>query len=282
MTGRRVQVNITVDGAKPGGLPWDGVRDAPDVALCVTQGTQTNCFPEGHSENEVHRPQCRDSNICPIADVPLPEGARLTIIDVDVLENDVVGTGFCALNTPCRIGAAQVVVLATQPATTPAAPADSTFASMTSTQHLSAARSALASGYDARTRTGGDLETAAIHARAIPPGARESRQGAVVLQEIEARRARSQRLNERLTLAAARQMREEMARTYDRRFIDRGIEVDSVRATGTDATILHVNYALCGRVFVNNLASSDGDTLRGAGFRRVECESYFERAWQDL
>jgi hypothetical protein len=153
---------------------------------------------------------------------------------------------------------------------------------MTAAQHVAAARAAMASDYDQRTRTGGDLETAIRHVQAIPTSAREYRQLGPISAEIEARRVRAQRISERLTVAAGRSMREELAQTFDRRFIDRGIEVESVRATGTDGTILHINYALCGRVFVNNVVQGDGDTLRGAGFRRVECGSYFESAWVDL
>jgi hypothetical protein len=279
-----MRVDITVDGTKADGLPWDGVRDAPDVALCITAESQTTCFPNGRSETEVHRPQCQDSNICRFADVVLPEGARLTVIDVDVISNDVVGVGFCAPNTLCRIGAAQVVItpVRSDVAVPTSTPPDDTFTAMTAAQHLAAARVAMASDYDPRTRTGGDLETATRHVQAVPASAREFRQLAPIALEIGARRSRAQRMNERLTVAAARRMREEMAQTLDRRFIDRGIEVDSVRVTGTDGTIMHINYALCGRVFVNNVAQSDGDTLRGAGFRRVECGSYFESAWVDL
>jgi hypothetical protein len=284
MHGPHMRVNVAVDGTKPNGLPWDGVRDAPDVGLCITAGAQTSCIPTATSERELHQPYCRDSNICRFENVVVPAGARVTIIDVDLIENDVIGTGFCSPNTACRIGAAQVVMTPVQDdlVTASSAPAESAFTTMTPLQHLAAARIAMASNYDPRTRTGGDLETAARHAQAISSSAREARQGAVVMREIESRRTRAQRLSERLSLAAARQMREELARTYDRRFIDRGIEVDSVRTTGPDATTLHINYALCGRVFINEVSRNDGDTLRGAGFRRVECESYLETAWVEL
>lgn len=279
-----MQVDITVDGAKANGQPWDGVRDAPDVALCITVGTQTSCFPEGRAEAEVHRAQCQDANICRFPDLVLPPGARLTIVDVDVLANDVVGVGFCSPNAPCRVGAAQVLI--TPLSTTDAVPSttvpDGAFLAMTPAQHLAAARVAMSTNYDSRSRVGGDLDTASRHVNAIPATTREARQGAAISQEIAARRLRAQRLTDRLALAAAKRMREEMAHTFDQRFINHGVNVDSVRATGADGTVMHINYALCGRVFVNDVARSEGDSLRGAGFRRVECESYFESAWIDL
>jgi hypothetical protein len=154
MHGPHMRVNVAVDGTKPNGLPWDGVRDAPDVGLCITAGAQTSCIPTATSERELHQPYCRDSNICRFENVVVPAGARVTIIDVDLIENDVIGTGFCSPNTACRIGAAQVVMTPVQDdlVTASSAPAESAFTTMTPLQHLAAARIAMASNYDPRTR----------------------------------------------------------------------------------------------------------------------------------
>jgi len=87
---------------------------------------------------------------------------------------------------------------------------------------------------------------------------------------------------ERAQLAQARQNRESYAGRLDEDFIRRGIEVDNVRVAGTDGTTLRISYALCGRVFVDRFVRGNRDELVGAGFRRVECNSSFERAWMDL
>lgn len=70
----------------------------------------------------------------------------------------------------------------------------------------------------------------------------------------------------------------------DRLLIDRGIEVDGVEATGRGGKTLRVNYALCGRVFVNDLWGSREaqDALIDMGFERAECRSYFETVSIDL
>jgi hypothetical protein len=70
----------------------------------------------------------------------------------------------------------------------------------------------------------------------------------------------------------------------DEGFIRDGIEVDGVRATGDDGTTLRIDYALCGRVFLDRVAgrAADQAAARRLGFRRIECRSYFQHTYYDL
>jgi hypothetical protein len=79
-------------------------------------------------------------------------------------------------------------------------------------------------------------------------------------------------------------LREQFAATMDEGFIHDGVEVESVRATGDGGTTLRIQYALCGRVFLDRVAGSADDqaAARSLGFRRIECRSYFQHTYIDL
>ncbi len=137
------------------------------------------------------------------------------------------------------------------------------------------------------------LETLASALRAAPPiavqrfGVELSRGADALDRQRQRYRRQVERAQRDLDTAdrnAERALREAYAATLDRSFIEQGIEVQGVEATGENAATLRVRYALCGRVFLDRLAG-EGSTqaqLRQLGFRRVECRSGFDTAWIDL
>jgi hypothetical protein len=96
--------------------------------------------------------------------------------------------------------------------------------------------------------------------------------------------ARARRQLAAAEASAARRAREQFADAMDEGFIRDGIEVDGVRATGDDGTTLRIDYALCGRVFLDRVAgrAADQAAARRLGFRRIECRSYFQHTYYDL
>ncbi len=106
-----VSVRVTVDRKKKDGRPWDVGSGPPDIALCATNDGETQCFPSGSSMDDVHVPKCRDAYQCVFTNLPLSlEGLELEIFDVDIAENDDIGTGKVTRNTT-RLGAARIAIV---------------------------------------------------------------------------------------------------------------------------------------------------------------------------
>jgi hypothetical protein len=157
------------------------------------------------------------------------------------------------------------------------------FDKMTAREHLDAARQAMASGYDSKTRYGGDYDAAQHHLDAIVEGSKEYNAAASLEKEIAARKQREVTDNLKLAKEVAKTAREGLAKGIDTLFIKSGIEVSDVRASGRDKDVLVIEYALCGRVFMDRVLT---DKVRAqwtsAGFHKVECRGGMETWTWDL
>jgi hypothetical protein len=214
------------------------------------------------------------------------------VVDVDAAANDLVGRASCDLaRGPCAVGAATVTVddpaarlrqaeelqAAAIAQEEDAERQQARFESMTAAEHVEAARTALAAGFNADLGTGGDLEGAEQHLSRVPADDRGARD---VRREIERRRRRQGEIARQLM----EDQRQAIAARMDRAFIAEGVEVEAVEAVGSGHTTLRVRYALCGRVMADRLfgsAQTQAD-LRRAGFRKAECRGPFQTFSYDL
>ncbi len=106
-----LSVRVDVDRKKKDGRPWDVGSGPPDIALCATSDGETQCFPSGSSMDDVRVPKCRDAYHCTFTNLPLAlEDLELEIFDVDIAENDDIGSGKVT-RTTTRLGAARIAIV---------------------------------------------------------------------------------------------------------------------------------------------------------------------------
>ena len=91
------QLSIEVAGTKEDGRAWDGGFGAeknPDIAICLSDGSNTRCYPDGSSKGLIMASECRNSFSC-LFNVTIEPGKMytLSVIDVDVSNNDLIGEG---------------------------------------------------------------------------------------------------------------------------------------------------------------------------------------------
>ena len=104
-------VSVTVNERKPNGKAWDAFGGQPDIALCVSGGGSTQCYPGGGSVIGVMDPKCRDTFRCTFSGVKVPKGTfSLTVVDVDLAANDTIGQASCKKGSSCTAGSAKVRV----------------------------------------------------------------------------------------------------------------------------------------------------------------------------
>lgn len=268
-----VSVSVQVDQQDGDGQQWDA-GEAPDVALCVVSTSGTRCYPDGSRDGIPRRPQCQDAFLCAFPGVEFPSGSfSLRIVDVDIINNDIVGEGRCAIGARCRIGRATVQV------------GDETaFRAMTPAQHLAAARLAIGEGnkdaVEARRQLNAIPADAAEHSEAeelLASIAREEREQATAVAREE-RTARAAEERHRQERAVAAQVARESGGSEGRRMRQhamRNVSASSglrMRASGPNGTTVRIDALNCNREAVNRLLSGGSRSeLRGAGFRRLEC-----------
>ena len=77
--------------------------------MVTSDEEETVCTPGGMSMGQ--EPACKDSLFCDLGSVQVPHGRyKVRIVDIDSLEDDLVGEGWCESDAawPCRVGAAVV------------------------------------------------------------------------------------------------------------------------------------------------------------------------------
>jgi hypothetical protein len=105
-------VNVVVASKKPNGKAWDAFGGLPDIAMCVMTAKGKVCVPGGdHIEPGVPA-HCQDSLMCTFTlNVPTNGNSlMIELVDVDMAENDAIGSGTCNVGATCRLGAATVTV----------------------------------------------------------------------------------------------------------------------------------------------------------------------------
>ncbi len=151
------------------------------------------------------------------------------------------------------------------------------FRALTPAQHLSAARSALAQGYDPARGTGGDFFQALRHLCAIPEGTPEAVAVADLRAEVGARRARAVPLVApalAARLASPAPPGESPAcRRRDIACALGHVPIDGTfTADGADAEVLRLRAPECGTALLDaTVPPSQRPALGAMGFRRVEC-----------
>jgi len=108
------QIAVEVAQTKENGKKWDGGFGSvtnPDLAICISDGERTTCYPSGSEWHSVREPKCRDTFSC-IFNVPLSKGKAYTlwIIDVDLEDNDLIGSGIIVTGVSRQMGQAMVIV----------------------------------------------------------------------------------------------------------------------------------------------------------------------------
>jgi hypothetical protein len=86
---------------------------------------------------------------------------------------------------------------------------------------------------------------------------------------------------EALKLAAEEKERQKAAERLDRVFLDSGINVESVKATGPQKTTLRIRYVLTSRVFAHKFINNENLILRlrSAGFEKIIFDDTHGETW---
>lgn len=103
-----VPVSVRVDRLKADKSGWDVLLNAPDLAICIEGDFGVSCLPDGTSVETVKHPQCKDDFSCQFSARIQQKEFKVTVIDVDLVYNDLVGSGYCELGKRCDLGRATV------------------------------------------------------------------------------------------------------------------------------------------------------------------------------
>jgi len=105
-------IDVEVERTKSNNKSWDILDGAPDLGICLSNETfGTVCFPNGSSTGNILESNCPDSYRCKFS-VSVPEDAdfKISVVDVDAVLNDPIGTGLCHKGMTCEIGQAKVTI----------------------------------------------------------------------------------------------------------------------------------------------------------------------------
>ncbi|MBP5974487.1 hypothetical protein HW132_17570 [Brasilonema sp. CT11] len=106
--GSIVPITVEVDALKNSSKGWDVGFGYPDIAICIESGYGSQCLPEGSEIIYVKTAQCENSLTCKFsAKIPNDE-FKIAVIDVDLILNDVISSGFCEQGKLCDLGKARV------------------------------------------------------------------------------------------------------------------------------------------------------------------------------
>lgn len=98
-------IAVRVDTQKPGGAAWDAFGGAPDVALCAASAAGSGCAV---AEGTIAR--CQDSFSCTFTETLPTTGFSLSLWDVDVAADDLIGTCYVDRPGTFRCGASTITV----------------------------------------------------------------------------------------------------------------------------------------------------------------------------
>lgn len=104
-------ISVDVEKTKANGKNWDAFEGEPDLALCLTHSLAgILCLPSGDSVKNITSAECPNSYHCRFsAEVP-DKNFKISLIDVDVADNDLIGTGHCGQGKTCEVGQATVSI----------------------------------------------------------------------------------------------------------------------------------------------------------------------------
>lgn len=100
-----------MEKTKAGEQNWDMKRGTPDIALCISHSlVGTLCLPEGDDIDLLRLAECKDSYHCRFSVKTPDRNFKVSVIDVDFVLNDLIGTGHCGRRQTCTVGQAIVKV----------------------------------------------------------------------------------------------------------------------------------------------------------------------------
>lgn len=104
-------ITVQVEKTKANGKNWDAFEREPDLALCLTHSLAgILCLPSGDSIETVTTAECPNSYSCRFsAEIP-DKNFKISVVDVDVVLNDLIGTGHCGQGKTCEVGQATVSI----------------------------------------------------------------------------------------------------------------------------------------------------------------------------
>jgi hypothetical protein len=104
-------ITVDVEQSKAGEQPWDIKGGAPDIALCISHSlVGTLCLPEGDDIDLLSLAECQNSYHCRFS-IETPErNFKVSVVDVDLILNDLIGSGHCGIRQVCNVGQATVTV----------------------------------------------------------------------------------------------------------------------------------------------------------------------------
>jgi hypothetical protein len=102
-------IHVKVEETKASGKNWDILEGAPDLAICVTHSLiGTLCLPDGDRVETISTAQCPNSYDCRFS-VEIPDQTfKVSVVDVDLRQNDIIGIGHCRQNESCEVGQAAI------------------------------------------------------------------------------------------------------------------------------------------------------------------------------
>lgn len=110
-----VDIDVEVQTNKASGKNWDILKGSPDIAICITNPQGTICYPEGSDDEVIIDSECPNAFQCSFKDVVTgQENVKISIIDVDAINNDTIGVGYCNVGETCDIGQAKITVKSQQ------------------------------------------------------------------------------------------------------------------------------------------------------------------------
>jgi hypothetical protein len=127
---RKVTIEIKVSESKSSGESWDidrsvidiapqsgsvikSIYEKPDIAICIkNESSSMACLTD--KVNPEITVSCQDSYSCIFDDIFIPSGqSKLVIVDLDAFEHDIIGEGYCEINSECQLGRAKIKLSAT-------------------------------------------------------------------------------------------------------------------------------------------------------------------------
>jgi len=104
-------IHVKVEDTKASGKNWDMLEGAPDIGLCVTHSLMgVVCLPDGDRFTTISTAECPNSYDCRFS-VDIPDKIfKVTVVDVDLRNNDLIGVGHCRQNDTCEVGQAIVTL----------------------------------------------------------------------------------------------------------------------------------------------------------------------------
>lgn len=109
-------ITIDVEKDKANETGWDLKitpfdNKAPDIAICISHSlVGTLCLPEGDNIKNIKTPQCQNSYHCRFSVETPDRNFKISVVDVDLVYNDLIGTGHCRQGKTCMVGGATIQV----------------------------------------------------------------------------------------------------------------------------------------------------------------------------